>query len=94
MTKFTAAEIELEELAAFLLGKELGKFADKDGEYEYNLWSAFYDEFLIEERYFARLVNKLVPLIDLGKSPLTGQVYKGFSDAEARSWLVKMKVSE
>lgn len=94
MTKFKAGEIELEELAAFLLGRDLESFIGEDGEYEGNLWNEFYNQFRIEEKHFTHLVNQLMPLITVGKSPLTGNTYKGFADAKNGFWLVKMRVKE
>lgn len=39
---------------------------------------------------FDRLVRKLLPMIDVGASPLTGNRYKGF--ATAGMWMAKMQI--
>ncbi len=93
-SKFKADDIQIEELAAFLLGRDLDSFADDIGEYEENLWEEFYDRFDVEQNAFLRLIEALVPLIEVGKSPLTEKIYKGFANTEKKFWLVKIEVEK
>ncbi|MDT9499157.1 hypothetical protein [Capnocytophaga canimorsus] len=51
-----------------------------------------YEEFEIDLDNFAEIIARLLPLIDVGESPLTKKVYKGFADNENRCWLVKTEV--
>ncbi|MFK8302665.1 hypothetical protein ACI75Y_07110 [Capnocytophaga stomatis] len=51
-----------------------------------------YEEFEIDLDNFAKIISRLLPLIDVGKSPLTKKVYKGFADNENNCWLVKTEV--
>lgn len=90
--KFKADDLQIEELAAHLLEVSLEELSGEDGEYESRLWNLFYHQFGIEVSDFAKLVNALVPLIEVGKSPLTEKIYKGFANTEKRFWLVKMEV--
>lgn len=94
MTKFNSDYLQIEELAAFLLEVELDELTDKDGDYEYKLWNLFHHRFGIEAPDFAKLINALVPMIEVGKSPLTKKIYKGFANTEKKLWLVKMEVQE
>lgn len=75
------------DLACYICGLTDG--ADFDV-LEESLW----DEFGIELDAFQKIVGKLLPLIDVGKSPITGQIFKGFSDTSNGYglWLVKTAV--
>jgi hypothetical protein len=42
---------------------------------------------------FGDIVARLLPLVDVGASPLTEKVYKGFSDTENKVWLIKMEAA-
>lgn len=96
--KFKADALHIEALAAFLLEVNLEELAGDDGEYESKLWDRFYHRFGVEASDFAKLINALLPLIEIGKSPLTGRVYKGFakgfSDSDKRLFLVKMEIGD
>lgn len=86
--KTAISSIEVEELACHLTG------LDYDG--------IDADEVIIDEKLqevygitldgFTDLIGKLMPLIDVGSSPLTKERYKGFSDSEKKMWFVKIKV--
>lgn len=47
-----------------------------------------------------QIISKLLPTIDVGKSPLTGNMYKGFSrefikgSCKVRKWIAKMQIDE
>lgn len=49
------------------------------------------DNFNTDIEVFEDIINRLLPLIDVGKSPLTGEVYKGFSNIENKEWLARIK---
>jgi len=51
----------------------------------------FFDVFNIPFDYFEKLINVLVPLIEVGKSPLTEKIYQGF--AVDGHWLIKKEYS-
>lgn len=93
-SKFKADDLQIEELAAHLLEVSLEELAGEDGEYESRLWNLFYNQFGIEVSDFAKLINALVPLIEVGKSPLTEKIYKGFANTDKKFWLVKMEVEK
>jgi len=45
---------------------------------------------------FCSVIRKLLPLCDVGKSPITGKIYRGFSRPEnetAKVWLLKMEAA-
>jgi hypothetical protein len=75
----------IEELAAHLLG------VDTDDEWE-NLDELLVDKFNIDMDSFDMVVGKLVPLIEMDESPLTGDLYKGFADRDNGLWLLKVGV--
>jgi hypothetical protein len=80
---------ELEELAAHLVGLN---YDDVDySEIEQKL----YEKFNIDSDSFNDLVVALLPMIDVGESPLTGTRYKGFSRPEGKHmlWIVKTEIS-
>jgi hypothetical protein len=51
-----------------------------------------YEAFGIDVDSFIKLLNKLVPLIDVAESPLTHTLYKGF--AYEGCWLLKIPVEK
>lgn len=67
-----------------------------ENEYEYDdLEQAIYDKYGVEFDQFDAIVRDLLPLIDVGRSGLTGKTYKGFSEQkdDFGFWLLKMEVS-
>ncbi len=64
------------ELAMVLTGRDPDneeQFNDEDGLYE-----DLFDKYGIEFDAFEALIGDLLPLIEVGKSPLTDKMYKGF----------------
>ncbi|VDH05845.1 hypothetical protein [Bergeyella zoohelcum] len=47
------------------------------------------EEFEIDLDNFASIICRLLPLVDVGESPFTGKLYKGFADIENNCWLVR-----
>lgn len=79
---------DVEELACKITGLDY---------YEINADSEIIETKLIEELQidlwsFKEIVSRLIPLIDVGKSPITEKTYKGFADAENSIWLIKTEV--
>jgi len=66
-------EIDCCDLAAYLIGMS-------DYEDDEEVWDAFYEEYNIEPDVFTRLIGELLPLINIGTSPLTENAYKGFME--------------
>ena len=69
---------------------------NSESEYEYDdLEQGIYDKYGVELEQFDAIVSDLLPLIDVGKSELTGKLYKGLSvqTNEYGFWLLKMEVS-
>ena len=54
---------------------------------EYELENWLFNEYEIDFESFEKLINVLVPLIEVGKSPLTEKIYQGF--AVDGHWLIK-----
>ena len=82
-------EFDTEELACKIVGLDYDEI-DADTEI---IEEKLYDEFGIDLEIFTRLINKLTPLIDVGKSPLTNELFKGFSNQNGL-WLLKMRVDK
>lgn len=85
-TKLTSLEVE--ELACKITGLDYDEI-DADTQI---IEEKLYEEFEIDLENFANIISRLLPLIDVGESPLTQKVYKGFSDVEKQMWLVKTEV--
>ena len=87
--KVRLLDSDIEELAAFLLG--LGD------EYEdWEIEKKLLYEFDMDFEAFCSVIRKLLPLCDVGKSPITGKIYRGFSRPEnetAKVWLLKMEAA-
>lgn len=49
-----------------------------------------YNQFETDLENFSEIVNRLLPLIDIGESPLTKEKFKGFSTGQM--WLAKVPV--
>lgn len=62
------------QLAAHLCGMDPDEVEDVD-----DVWDALDEKYDIDRDEFINLICDLVPLIDVGKSELTGKKYKGFS---------------
>lgn len=80
-------EIETEELAAFICDLDYDEI-DSDSEIINDKLS---EKFNIDLNDFTFLVSNLLPLIDVGKSPITDERFKGFSNQE-ELWLLKTKI--
>jgi hypothetical protein len=82
---------ELEELAAFISDLD---YENLDGDTNNQIEQAIYDKFGIDLDQFQKIVEVLMPLIDVGESPLTGTIFKGFSKKEGNhgTWLLKTEV--
>lgn len=74
----------IEELIAKVCG------VDVDEEFE-NLDETLWDKFEIESHNFERLVNKLLPLCEVGQSPLTGIKSRGFADTKEHCWIMRIE---
>ena len=78
----------VEELACHLLGLNYDEVDNDIIDQKLN------DEFNIDFDSFFELITRLVPMIDIGQSPLSGERYKGFSIKHGNHmmWLVKSPV--
>lgn len=77
---------DVEELASHLLG--LGDDYETD-----DVENGLYDKYEISFESFHAIIEKLLPLVDVGESPLTKKWYRGFSrpvGEKARAWLLKI----
>ena len=80
---------DVEELAAHILG--LGDEYES-GDVENELC----DKYEISFESFHAIIEKLLPLVDVGESPLSGKWYRGFSkpiNEKMREWLLKVGIT-
>jgi len=82
--------MDAEELAAHILGLDYDQVESDEIE------EKIFDKFECSMETFQVIVSHLLPLVDVGKSPLTGEVYKGFSksiseDGKDKVWIVRDK---
>lgn len=82
---------DAEQLGAYICG------LDPDEADTQEIENAMYEKFNIDVDNFREILSHLLPLIDYGKSPLTGKRFKGFGytdNAGFGTWAVKMEVPE
>ncbi len=89
-TKFVADVYEVEELACHLLGLNYDDVDNSD------ISDALFEKYEISFDQFHNLITALLPLIDVGTSPLSNTRYKGFSKVEGGvgMWLVRTEVDK
>lgn len=93
------SSIYIEELACTILGIEYEDYEEADNGTE-QIENILIDEMNIDLDTLEQIVSKLLPTIDVGKSPLTGIAYKGFSrefikgSCKVRKWIAKMQIDE
>ena len=81
--------LETEELACHITGLDYDEI-DADEEI---IDEKLQEEFGCDLQQFTHIIQRLLPMIDVGSSPLTQKRYKGFSDTEKGMWFVKIDVS-
>lgn len=81
--------LEIEELACKILGVD---YDDIDADTDV-INEKLDEEFFIDLDVFQNIVDRLLPLIDVGTSDLTNTRFKGFADVKNKRWLVKQEVS-
>ncbi|MGV4536482.1 hypothetical protein [Ornithobacterium rhinotracheale] len=79
---------ELEELAYKILGLNEDELTPDKIEEE------LMEELNVDLRYFGEIVSRLIPLIDVGKSPVTNELYKGFADLKEKRWIVRCEIKK
>jgi hypothetical protein len=75
-------DFDIEQLVIFILG------LDEESD-TWDIDHALYEEFECTLESFGKIIQHLLPLCDVGKSPLAKKKYRGFSDREASCWLIK-----
>ena len=80
---------EMEELACKILGLDYDEIDADTSVIE----EAMYEQLEMSLEMFQDVLERLLPLVDKGQSPLTNEVYKGFADVENQCWLLRTKVS-
>ena len=91
--------IDIEEVACVILDLDYEDY-EESNECTEQIENILIDEMNIDLDTLERIVSKLLPFIEVGKSPLTGIVYKGFSSefikgsCKVRKWIAKMQIDE
>lgn len=80
--------LDTEELACYITGIDYDEI-DADEEV---IDEKLQEEFGCDLQQFTNIIQRLLPMIDVGSSPLTQNRYKGFSDTEKKMWFVKIEV--
>jgi hypothetical protein len=80
--------LQTEELACYITGLDY----DEIDANEEIIDEKLQEEFGCDLQQFTVIIQRLLPLIDVGSSPLTQKRYKGFSDIENGMWFVKIEV--
>jgi hypothetical protein len=78
---------EVEELACKILGLDYDEIDAGESIIEEEM----VEQLNIDLELFQDIIERLIPLIEVGQSPLTNEVYKGFADTENSMWLLKIK---
>jgi hypothetical protein len=87
MEKANIGTLEIEELACYLTGLDYDEIDADTATIE----DALIDKFGIDIDQFTELMKLLLPTIDIGESPLTGKLLKGFASREKQMWFVKIE---
>lgn len=91
--------IDIEEVACTVLDLDYEDYEEADNCTE-QIENILIDEMNIDLDTLEQIVSKLLPTIDVGKSPLTGNMYKGFSrklikgSYIVKKWIAKMQIDE
>lgn len=91
--------IDIEEVACTVLRLEYEDYEEADDCTE-QIENILIEEMNIDLDTLEQIISKLLPTIDVGKSPLTGNMYKGFSrefikgSCKVRKWIAKMQIDE
>lgn len=80
--------LEVEELACHITGLDYDEI-DADEEI---IDEKLQEEFGCDLQQFTYIIQRLLPMINIGLSPLTQKSYKGFSDSEKGMWFVKVEI--
>jgi len=88
MTVANIHPFEIEELACKITGLDYDEI-DAD---ERQIEEALIDQFGCDFNQFCLMISRLIPLIDIADSGLTGKRYKGFADIENGIWLTKIEI--
>lgn len=86
VAKANVHQFDMEELACKILGIDYDEI-DADTQI---IEEELYNQFETDLKNFSDIVNRLLPLIDIGESPLTKEKFKGFSTGQM--WLAKVPV--
>jgi hypothetical protein len=84
------SSIDVEELACHILEVDYDEI-DADTSV---INEKLYEEFGCDLDQFTHIIQRLLPMVDVGASPLTKKSYKGFSDTEKGMWFVKMEIGD
>jgi hypothetical protein len=87
--KANVRPFDVEELACKILGLDYDEI-DADTQV---IEEKLEEEFSIDLSVFGDIISRLLPLVDVGKSPLTGVIHRGFADVENKCWLVKEDIN-
>lgn len=88
MKKAKIHPFDIEELACKITGLDYDEI-DADSA---TIQDEIYERFGCDLDQFTEIIAHLLPLIDVGESPLTKKRYKGFSDIENGVWITKMEI--
>lgn len=91
--------IDIEEVACAVLDLDYEDYEEADDCTE-QIENILIEEMNIDLDTLEQIISKLLPTIDVGKSPLTGNMYKGFSreftkgSYKVKKWIAKMQIDE
>lgn len=89
MKKANIHFFDVEELACAITGLDYDAI-DADTEI---IEDKLIEEFDLSLDNFHEIIARLMPLIDVAKSPISGKTYQGFAQKENHSWIAKMEVN-
>lgn len=93
--KITVDDLHLEELACYLMEIDIDQLTDEYGDnYDYYIWEKLENNYGVYYEGFKFLIERLLPIIEVARSPLTNTLYKGFADRVGHNWLAKSEIKE
>lgn len=85
MEIISLSTLDVEELACHITELDYEEI-DADEEV---ISEKLYEEFGCDLVQFTHIIQRLLPLIDIGHSPISDTKYKGFADKKSGTWFVK-----
>jgi hypothetical protein len=90
MKKVKIHPIDLEEVMVYMTGKR-EEYEEDSG---FDIHQEFFDKFEVTSEQFESILEIILPMVDIGESPLTKKTYLFLADKEEGTALLKISLDE